>query len=129
MKKNTTLYRLSIIMLKYTPVLGALMMWIHILLLLLGFNMWIAEYSFSLPFFPWLVCIVWSKTFGFCKLHRHFITYISIVSYCIRFQDDVGFGILLTTIRWIVFIIGTILLLWFITHVKKYNMRCFHKNK
>lgn len=118
-------HKLSLIALKYAPVFGAFIMWIHVILLLLGKNSLFPEYTFSLPFFPWLVCMIWSKTFGFCIMHRTFITYTMLISYCIKIQEDIGFGNSLFIIRIVAFIIGLCLFIWFMIRFKKYNYKCF----
>lgn len=118
-------HKVSIIMLKYAPIIGALVMWLHVTMLLCDINFCFAEYTFGVTFFPWLVCFVWSKTFGFCEMHRAFLTYTMLVSYCVNIQEDIGFGNILFYARLTMFIIGLILMIWFIVRYKKYKYHCF----
>lgn len=106
------------------PVIGAFVMWTHVIQLLFGWNFYLAEYSFSLPLFPWLVCMLWSKAFNFCAMHRCFISYTTLVTYCINIQEDVGFNNLILA-RVIVCLIGLILFIWFAFRYKKYDYKCF----
>lgn len=120
-------YKLSIIFLKYAPVVGAFIMLLHVFLLITARDMVIADWTVSLPVIPAIVAIVWSKTFGFCPIHRHFIAYISAVSYCIKYEQYKGFGQYLTLSRWIMFIIGVLLFIWLIIRIKEFHYRCYKK--
>lgn len=122
---RTLEYKLSVLFLKYAPVIGALIMFLHVFLLITNSAMLIADWTFSLPIIPTIVAIIWSKTFGFCSIHRHFIGYICAVTYCIKFQSAVGFGVYLLLSRWIMFIIGLILFIWFAIRIKEFNYKCF----
>lgn len=116
------IYKVSIIFLKYAPVISALIMMLHTALLISHKALIVADWSVSLPILPTLVAIIWSKTFGFCRLHRHFILYSCLVSYCIKIQDTFGFGNYLNIARIIVLIIGILLFIcMFIKLVKKYR--------
>lgn len=121
---NTLKYKASIIVLKYAPVIGAFIMFLHVFLLITDNALKVADWTFSLPIIPTIVAMIWSKTFGFCKLHRHFIAYICAISYCIKFESSYGFGQYLTLSRWIMFIIGALLFIWFILRMKKYHYKC-----
>lgn len=122
---NSRVYKLSILFLKYTPVIGAAIMMTHIALLITDKALLIADWTVSLPVIPAITAMVWSKTFGFCKIHRHFIAYVSAVSYCIKYQQHFGFGTLLTASRWVMFIIGFILFVWLSIRFKEFHYRCF----
>lgn len=50
--------RLSIQLLKYAPVVGALIMWVHVTCLLCGRDYPIADTIVSLPAIPCVTCIV-----------------------------------------------------------------------
>lgn len=62
---------------------------------------------------------------GFCSLHRYFIAYTSIVSYCIKFQDSIGFGNFLTPMRWIMLIVEIILFIILIRHIFVRKIKLF----
>ena len=88
-----------------------------------GINLPFADTTIGLPPVPCITCIIWSKAFGFCPLHRYFIGYAGIVTCCIKWQAYfVGFGLALPVIRWIVFGIGIFLFgLFIINQLKKYG--------
>ena len=117
-----TCHKLSIIFLKYAPFIAGILMWIHVILKICGVNWFVAENLVGLPIIPCIICCVWSYAFNFCLLHRIFILYTSLVTYCINFNADIfGFGDMLTVIRWLLFSIGLILIVLFIIK------RCKHK--
>lgn len=107
--------RVSMMLLKYAPMIAGFIMWLRVTGLLCGVEFPIAETTIGLPAFPCVTCIVWSKAFGFCTIHRHFIGYVGAVTYCIKWQACfAGFGIALPVIRWFVFGTGVFLFGWFI---------------
>lgn len=106
------IHKLSIIVLKYAPVIAAFVMMCHTVLLLHHIETEVADWTFSLPIFPCIVCCLWSKTFNFCVLHRLFIIYTCVVSYCIKYQDIFGFGLTLTLFRIIIIILGLLLFIY-----------------
>lgn len=109
------LHRLSVLCLKFAPFIGGILMWLHITCLLLGKTFYVVENLIGLPIIPCLTAIVWSKAFGFCPMHRCFIAYICAITYCINWQADfVGFGTALLGVRWGLWVIGLLLIIWFI---------------
>ena len=76
------------------PPLGALLLLCHVIILLLGQDWHVASSVFKLSLCGFLLLIILSKVFGFCWVHRLFITYNFIVSCCIEFQHFWGgFGL------------------------------------
>lgn len=119
-----TCHKLSIVFLKYAPFIAGILMWVHVILKLRGVNLFVAENLVGLPIIPCIICCVWSYTFGFCLLHRIFIVYTSLVTYCINFHTDIfGFGDMVGLVRWLLFDIGLILIILFIIK------QCKNKNK
>lgn len=118
-----TCHKLSIIFLKYAPFIAGILMWVHVILRIFGVSLLVAENLVGLPIIPCIICCVWSYTFNFCLLHRIFIMYTSLVTYCINFNTDiVGFGNMLDLVRWLLFGIGLILIILFI--FKQYKNKC-----
>ena len=131
--------KISVIVLKILPVICAFAMLFHVSLLVtrrFDENRIIeaTECTISLPVEPALTAIILSKQLGFCSLHRHFIAYTSIVSYCIKFQNSIGFGNFLIPMRWVMLIVGIILFIILIRHmfvrkIKLFSHVCNECNK
>lgn len=118
-----TCHKLSIIFLKYAPFIAGMLMWVHVILRICGVSLLVAENLVGLPIIPCIICCVWSYAFNFCLLHRIFIMYTSLVTYCINLNADiVGFGNMLGLVRWLLFGIGLILIILFI--FKQYKNKC-----
>lgn len=118
-----TCHKLSIIFLKYAPFIAGILMWVHVILRICGVSLLVAENLVGLPVIPCIICCVWSYAFNFCLLHRIFIIYTSLVTYCINLNADiVGFGNMLDLVRWLLFGIGLILIILFI--FKQYKNKC-----
>lgn len=118
-----TCHKLSIIFLKYAPFIAGILMWVHVILRICGVSLLVAENLVGLPIIPCIICCVWSYAFNFCLLHRIFIIYTSLVTYCINLNADiVGFGNMLGLVRWLLFGIGLILIILFI--FKQYKNKC-----
>lgn len=109
------LHRLSVLCLKFAPFIGGILMWLHTICLLLGKTFFVAENLIGLPIIPCITAMVWSKAFGFCSMHRCFLAYICMTTYCINWQADfIGFGAALLWVRWGVWAVGLILIIWLI---------------
>ena len=120
-------YKVSVLFLKYAPVIGAFIMFLHVFFLITNNYIFIADWTFSLPIIPAITAMIWSKTFGFCIVHRLFIAYICAISYCIKFEQAIGFGSLLLLLRWLMFIIGAILFIWLLVRFKQFHYQCLNK--
>ena len=120
-------HKLSVIFLKYAPFIAGILMWIHVILKMYHIDLLIAENLVGLPIIPCIICCIWSKTFGFCLLHRAFIMYTTLVTYCININSDIFyFGNLLIPVRWLLFILGFFLIVIFIIKQIKYKYKFCH---
>ena len=121
-------HKLSVIFLKYAPFIAGILMWIHVILKMYHIDLLIAENLVGLPIIPCIICCIWSKTFGFCLLHRAFIMYTTLVTYCININTDIFyFGNLLIPVRWCLFILGFVLIIIFIIKQFKNKYTFFHE--
>lgn len=84
------LYRLSIICLKYLPVLCAAIMVVHSSLSLFGHRYIFEPILASDSFFHYVMLIIFSRAFRFCWLHRAFITYNFAFSLLIDYNRTLG---------------------------------------
>lgn len=89
--------------------------------------MLVADWTFSLPIIPAVTAMIWSKTFGFCSIHRHFIAYICAITYCIKYEQAIGFGSLLLFSRWFMFVIGALLFIWLGVRFKQFHYQCLKR--
>lgn len=103
---NMKEHRIMIMLLKYLPVFNALMMMLHCLTLLLGYDWHLAELTCGQCLTMSVLLFVFSSVFRFCWLHKAFILYTMLVQECIIIQDCFGFGKLLTPTRWLMLLIG-----------------------
>lgn len=116
---NKVTHKLSIVFLKYIVVIGGFIMYLHNILLLADDALLVADWTISLPILPYIVAMTWSKTFEFCPIHRAFLTYICVMTYCIKYEACFGFGIYLTGFRILMLIFGTILFIVLFIHLYK----------
>lgn len=93
---------------KYLPVVGAIVMMIHVGLLLCGIELSVSEPVVITAITVLLLTI--SYALEFCWLHRLFILYAYIVMMCIYIQERVGFGVMLEPVRIGVFVTGGVLI-------------------
>lgn len=111
-------HRLSILLLKYVPMIGGFLMWVHVSLLLCNVQTSVFDSVVGYSIAPSITMMVWSKAFNFCPIHRCFVAYDTLVSGCIKWQTAfAGFGAALLYVRFMVWFIGLGLLIWFVkTH-------------
>lgn len=98
------------------PTAGAFFMTCHCAMLLSGWRVLFAPFTFKFGI-SWLVLITaLSIAFEFCWVHRAFCLYNYLISSCIDYQNDVGFGDYLTIARLIALLLGVLLFIAFAKH-------------
>lgn len=102
-EKEKELRKIARVMRDMTPVF-ALVMCLHCGLLLCGINCVVCEVLLGLLVFH----VLWysSKRIGLCSLHRQGLLYGYSVFFCCSFERAIGFGVMLTPMRWLMFVLG-----------------------
>ena len=121
---NCTDYKLSILAIKYIPIIMFLIMWIHTGLLILGINGPCADVIAGSAIIPSILIFSMSNLFKFCYIHKLLTIYALAVDLCINFQRLIGFGYIVKELRILMFIIGTILFFLLLLKFKKYRYKC-----
>ena len=96
------------------PPFGSLIMILHCVLLLCGIRSTLTQWIYDCSLFGFVAWIIISFGFGFCWVHRAFVTYGVLVTFCIDFQRTIGFGSWLMPLRWSAVIMGITLFAFFI---------------
>lgn len=109
--KLLPIHSLCVFALKYIPVLICLMQCIHCATLLMGYQLNIAELIGSQSLFTFVMFMISSYAFRFCRLHRLLIIYNYAVSLCVDFHRLFSFGYCLTPMRIIMLLAGIILII------------------
>ena len=107
------LWRFSRFVVGVVPPVGALVMLLHCCVLLSGGKLWMTEWIFDCSLLGALAWFSLSLAMGFCWVHRAFITYGVLISFCIDFQRCFGFGALLTPLRISMVVLGVLLFAFF----------------
>lgn len=97
----------AVVLFKYLPVVTAGIMYIHVAVLLTGWNIPIADKFAGMSVVGTLVAYVASHDFGFCRIHKNMLLYTVSVDTCIWIQKYWGFGSLRFELQILFFIIGT----------------------
>ena len=112
--------RLCIYLLKYVPVICAVLMLGHVILLVIGKNLCLSELA-VLTLVSAMV-LYWSHIFKFCLVHKLSILYTLSILWCCDIERFIGFGIYLQLLRVSTIYIGIILLiLLVIKHAEHYK--------
>lgn len=80
------LWKASRLIIGIIPPVGALVMLVHCTLLSFGIRVKLTECIFDCSLFGFIVWIIISLAYGFCWVHRAFITYGVLISFCIDFR-------------------------------------------
>lgn len=115
--------RISIMLIKYAPVISTLCMTVHIALLLLGYKS-PAEAIVGTTLLPSIVLLTASHAFRFCALHKILICYTFVVDLCCKYERIIGFGDLLTPMRVVMLLIGLRLLFAVLKNKKRCSTFC-----
>lgn len=108
------LWRVARAVIGIVPVLATLFFMVHTSLLIHGYDCSLAYVFYSYSFTGFITWIMISVTFQFNWMHRAFISYNYLVSFCVDFQREVGFGNWLTPARWFVLALGVVIVADFI---------------
>lgn len=109
-------YRLSKVcrlFVQWTPVVGAVVMMWHVFALICGFGSDIVEIFVDSSLLSVILFMLASYSFHFCLWHRACILYGYAVSLCIDYQRNFGFGEYINQARWIVLVVGLIIVIAF----------------
>lgn len=129
---KSLLWKSSRVVIGIIPPIGSLVMLLHCSLLSLGIKVKLTEWIFDCSLFGFVAWIVVSLAYGFCWVHRAFITYGVMISFCIDFQRTIGFGILREPLHLAMVALGVLL---FYIFIKKkawkefYNRNINHLNQ
>lgn len=123
-KLNYADYKIGLLIIKYTPVIMFLIMWIHTGLLLIGINGPFADTIAGSAIIPSILIFSMSTLFKFCYIHKALTIYSLAIDLCMNFQRYIGFGVMLHITRIIMFIIGIILFILLIIKFNKYKNKC-----
>lgn len=110
------IWKMSRLVIGLIPPIGALVMLAHCLLLMLGIKAKLTEWIFDCSLFGFIAWIIVSLAYGFCWVHRAFITYGVLISFCIDYQRTIGFGFMLQPMHVVTVALGSFL---FAVFVKK----------
>lgn len=121
---SCTDYKFGILTIKYIPIIMFLIMWIHTGLLILGINGPCADTIAGSAIIPSILIFSMSHLFKFCYIHKLLTIYSLAVDLCINFQRYIGFRNIIEEMRFIMFILGTILFFLLLFKFKKYRYRC-----
>ena len=94
MDKYTGIKHLFVLFLKYSPTVGVLCFMIHYALLPFGVRTILPDFIIDVSFLAYLFLMISSWLFGFCTLHRAFITYIAAASLDIDLHHWFSLGLI-----------------------------------
>lgn len=80
MNKTISLKRAFVLYLRYSPTIGVFCFMIHYSLLVFGVRTILPDYIIDVSLFALIFLMLSSFLFGFCPLHRAFISYIGLGS-------------------------------------------------
>lgn len=112
--ERTWIWRIARFIVGAFPLIGTLFFVVHVALLVKGYDFELAYVVCSYSFTGFLAWIAVSVAFQFNWMHRTLISYNYLVSFCIDFQREVGFGSWLMPARWFVLALGVVIVTDFV---------------
>lgn len=98
-------------MFRDVAILAFLVMFVHVMLLLMGYETMVARVTFYMPLPVGVMAIALSVLMHYCRLHQFCLAYSSIVSFCMdKTTLGSGFGDALTIVRLTLLSIGVVIL-------------------
>lgn len=108
------IWKMSRLVIGLIPPVGSFVMLLHCVLLTLGIKAKLTEWVFDCSLSGFVAWIIVSLAYGFCWVHRAFITYGVLMSFCIDFHRTVGFGAILQPMHVAMVALGSAIFLVFI---------------
>lgn len=106
-------WRMSRFVIGVVPPIGALIGLLHCSMLLGNYRFPMTEWLYDCSLLGTVSWFITSFAFGFCWIHRAFISYGVLVSLCIDYQRTFGFGSLLFPARLFMVLLGLFLFAMF----------------
>lgn len=123
--KNKTEYKITLLCLKYIPVIMFLLMW---------FYMICAVFSITFPFssaiagcsvLPAILIFSLSSVFRFCWVHKTLTIYSFIADITINLNKYIfGFGTAILVFKWVMLIVGFIIFLMLLFKINRLTTAC-----
>lgn len=107
-------WRMSRFVIGVVPPIGAIIGLLHCSMLLGNYRFPMTEWLYDCSLLGAVSWFITSFAFGFCWIHRAFISYGVLVSLCIDYQRTFGLGSLLTPMRTLMVCLGVSLFAFFI---------------
>lgn len=120
------LWRMSRVLVGIIPPIGAFVMFVHCVLLSVGIKAKLTEWIYDCSVFGFVAWMIVSFAYGFCWVHRAFVTYGVLISFCIDFQRTIGFGVLRQPLHLAMVILG--LFLFYVFFRKKAWNEFYYRN-
>lgn len=96
---------------RYSIVLGDALMTLHCLLLLNGIDCKFLEFIFGLSVLGFTILYLSTYLLVYCNLIRGMLVHNFAVKCCILYHENFGFGDFLTPLRFIMLLVGILLLI------------------
>ena len=106
--------KVAVVVLRYYAPAVALLMLNHVVGLMVGYAHAWHEFFFDSSIAATVMLILASYAFGFCVWHRACVIYAWIVSVCIDYERQIGFGDWLSMARIVTIAAGVIILIMFV---------------
>lgn len=122
-KEQREYYKLFLILLKYIPPISVVLLTIHAIICMLGYDEPVLDHIAGSSPLRAAIILVGSKAFEFCWLHRRCVWFNLIVKSLITFHLEIGLGILRLPCIVITAIVGLHIIYLLITNWKGF-LKC-----
>ena len=107
--KNKTQYKLTLLFLKYIPVIMFLLMWLYMICAVLNIPLAFSSTIAGCSLLPTLLIFALSTVFQFCWIHKTLTIYSFVADVLINLNKFIGLGASVLFLKWIMAIAGLII--------------------
>jgi hypothetical protein len=122
--KNKTQYKLTLLFLKYIPVIMFLLMWLYMICAVFSIPLAFSSTIVGCSLLPTLLIFALSSVFQFCWVHKTLTIYAFIADVLINLNKLIGFGSAVLFLKWIMVIVGFIIFLILLFKINKLTTAC-----
>lgn len=122
--KNKTEYKLTLLCLKYIPVIMFLLMWLYMICAVFNIPLAFSSTIAGCSLFPTILIFALSSVFQFCWIHKTLTIYSFVADLIINLNKWIGFGSAIIFFKWIMTFAGLVIFFILLFKINKLKSAC-----
>lgn len=122
--KNKTEYKLTLLCLKYIPVIMFLLMWLYMICATFGIPLAFSSTIAGCSLLPTILIFALSSVFQFCWVHKTLTIYSFVADVLINLNKLIGFGSAIVFLKGIMTVAGLVIFIILLFKIDQLSKAC-----